>query len=188
MLIAVMILALALGVQSGVPMPGLRGNPQFQPLNPGPQRNDQMRGDRRLLVLKLSGDLVRQSEHLSQTSFDHFKGWDGEISNKEQAVLFKTEEFAAACRLFNKLAKDETNYFRRESLRTNLYNASRYVATAFRQLEDQIRQSGMRGEFDGRRNLRPLQRQPQSGSPEPVGMSECSRILDRIEDEFTRWR
>jgi hypothetical protein len=188
MLIAVMILAPALGVQSGVPMPGLRGNPQIQPLNPGPQRNDQMRGDRRLLVLKLSGDLVRQAEHLSKTSFDYFKGWNGEINNKEQAVLFKTEEFAAACRLFNKLAQDETNYFRRESMRTNLYNASRYVAIGFRQLEDQIRQSGMQREFDGRRNLRPLQRQQQISSPEPVGMSECSRILDRIEDEFTRWR
>jgi hypothetical protein len=132
---------------------------------------------------------VKQAEHLSKTSFDYFKGWNGEISNKEQAVLFKTEEFAAACRLFNKLAQDQANYFRRESLKTNLHNASRYVEVAFRQLEDQIRQSGMQREFDRtRRDVQTFPGRPQSAATTPLGLPECRRILDRIEDEFTNWR
>jgi hypothetical protein len=182
MFVVIIIVVSAFGVQSGVQQPIFRNNAPRQPNNPGP-----MRGDRRPSVQQLSGNLVREAEFLSKTSFDHFKGWNGEISNKEQAVLFKTEEFAAACRLFNRLTQDQTNYFRRDSLQTNLHNASRYVEIAFRQLEDQIRQSGMQREFDRtRRDIRPGQQQ--SGATAPLGLPECRRILDRIEDEFTNWR
>ena len=147
-----LILLLAFGIQSvAQPDPQYRPNdPRYRPNDPRNQRNEPMRGDRRSYVGQLSADLVRQAEYLSQTSFQYFLGWNGVITNEEQSILFKTEEFTAACRLFNRLAQ-ETNYFQRDSLRTNLYNASRYLAAAFRALEGQMRMGGMRGDFNGMR-------------------------------------
>ncbi len=176
--IAALILVLAFGVQSGA-----------QQNSPRMQRKDDMRGDRRSFVGQLCVDLVRQAEYLSESSFEYFMGWNGIISNQEQAILFKSEEFTAACRLFNKLAQGQTNYFRAESLRTNLYNASRYVAGAFRQLEEQMRQGGMQGDFNRmRRDGRPFEQRMTRVAAGPLGLAECRRILDRIEAEFSSWR
>jgi hypothetical protein len=187
--IAVMILVFAFGVQSGAGQPNPGNNPQYRPNDPRFQRNESIRGDRRSYVGQLSIDLVRQAEYLSQASFQYFLGWNGIISNQEQAILFKSEEFTAACRLFNRLTQDETNYFRRESLRTNLYNASHYVAAAFHGLEEQMRMGGIQGDFNRmRRDGRPFQWQPQRGVMGPWGLAECRRIIDRIEGEFTNWR
>jgi len=113
--IAAVILALVFGVQSGAQSPAPGDNPQYRPGDPRFQRNEPMRGDRRSFLGPLSVDLVQQAEYLSQTSFDYFMGWNGVISNQEQAILFKSEEFAAACRLFSKLAQAQGNFFRAES-------------------------------------------------------------------------
>jgi hypothetical protein len=187
--IAAAFLVLAVGVQSGAQQPSPGNNPQYRPNDPRFQRNDQMRGDRRSFVGQLSVDLVRQAEYLSQTSFEYFQGWNGMITDQEQAILFKAEEFAAACRLFNKLVQDQTNYFRRESLRTNLYNASHYVAASFHGLEEQMRLGGMPGDFNRmRRDGRTFERRMVRGTMGPLGIAECRRILDRIEAEFSNWR
>ena len=187
--IAGMILVLAFGVQSGAQQPNPRNNPQYRQNDPRFQRNDQMRGDRRSFVAQLSVDLVRQAQYLSESSFEYFMGWNGIVSNQEQAILFKSEEFAAACRLFSKLVQDQANYFRLESLRTNLYNASRYVAVSFRQLEEQMRLGGMQGDFNRmRRDGRPFTQRLNRGTMGPLGLAECRRILDRIEAEFSSWR
>jgi hypothetical protein len=187
--IAVLILVFAFGVQSGAQQPNPRNNPQYRQNDPRFQRNNQMRGDRRSFVAQLSVDLVRQAQYLSESSFEYFMGWNGIVSNQEQAILFKSEEFAAACRLFSKLVQDQSNYFRLESLRTNLYNASRYVAVSFRQLEEQMRLGGMQGDFNRmRRDGRPFTQRLNRGTMGPVGLAECRRILDRIESEFSSWR
>lgn len=187
--IAVLILVFAFGVQSGAQQPNPRNNPQYRQNDPRFQRNNQMRGDRRSFVAQLSVDLVRQAQYLSESSFEYFMGWNGIVSNQEQAILFKSEEFAAACRLFSKLVQDQANYFRLESLRTNLYNASRYVAVSFRQLEEQMRLGGMQGDFNRmRRDGRPFTQRLNRGTMGPVGLAECRRILDRIESEFSSWR
>ena len=187
--IAALILVLAFSVQSGAQPPNPGNNPQIRQNDPRFQRNDQMRGDRRSFVGQLSVDLVRQAEYLSQTSFEYFMGWNGVVSNQEQAILFKSEEFTASCRLFSKLAQNQNNYFRVESLRTNLYNASLYVAASFRQLEEQMRLGGMQGDFNRmRRDGRQFEQRMNRGTTGPLGLAECRRILDRIESEFSSWR
>jgi hypothetical protein len=187
--IAVSILVLAFGVPSGARQPNPGDASQFRQNDPRFQRNDQVRGDRRSFVGQLSVDLVRQAEYLSQTSFEYFMGWNGVVTNQEQAVLFKSEEFTACCRLFSRLAQDQTNYFRVESLRTNLYNASLYVAASFRQLEEQMRLGGMQGDFNRmRRDGRMFEQRMNRGTTGPLGLAECRRLLDRIESEFSSWR
>ena len=187
--ITALILALAFSVQSGAQQPNNGNGPQYRQNDPRFQKNEPMRGDRRSFLGPLSVDLVQQAEYLSQTSFDYFMGWNGVISNQEQAILFKSEEFAASCRLFSKLAQAQGNFFRAESLRTNLYNASLYVAASFRQLEEQMRQGGMQGDFNRmRRDGRQFEQRMNRGAAGPLGMAECRRLLDRIEGEFSSWR
>ncbi len=188
-LIAAMILVFAFGVSSGAQQPNPGNNPQYRQNDPRFQRNDQIRGDRRSFVGQLSDELVRHAEALAQASFQYYMGWNGTITDREQAVLFKTEEFAAAARLFGRLAQDRTDYFRREGVRANLFTASRYVALSFRQLEEQMRLGGIQNDFNRvRRDGRPFQWQPQRGMTGPWGLAEIRRILDRIELEFTNWR
>lgn len=188
-LIAALALILCLGVSTGAQQTYPGNNPQYRPNDPRLQRNDQMRGDRRSFVGQLSDELVRHAETLAQASFQYYMGWTGMITDREQAVLFKTEEFAAAARLFSRLAQDRTDYFRRDGLRTNLFTASRYLALSFRQLEEQMRLGGIQNDFNRvRRDGRPFQWQPQRGVAGPWGLAEMRRILDRIELEFTNWR
>ncbi len=161
------------------------------------QRNDPRlnRYDRRSLIVPLSAELVQQAEYMSQNSYEYYQGWNGTINDAEQAILFKSEEFAASCRLFHKLVQDQSGFFRRDVLRTNLFNAYRYVAANFRQMEEQMRRGGMVNDFsrmrrDGR-SFQPRIVQPQGMNRQPgyrFGLNECRRILSRIEAEFTSWR
>ncbi len=182
---SVSILLLASGATSRPTMPQMSS--QVHPVYP---RSDQFRGDRGSFIGQLCLDLVGQAEYLANSSYDYFMGWNGIISNSEQAVLFKTEEFAAACRLFNKLVRDQTNYFNRGSLRTNLHSAYLYVTTSFHELESIMGQGGMRDGFgmtrrDGRR-FEPRSYRGMAGGP--FGLAECRRILNRMESEFSYWR
>ena len=98
--------------------------------------------DRRSQIYGLAAEVERQSAYLAQNSYEHFKGWSGTISDKEQAVLFKTEAFAASCRLFLRLTEEQSNYFKRDYMRTNLYNAFIFLTRSFQGLEKEMQKIG----------------------------------------------
>ncbi len=83
-------------------------------------------------IRNLGDKLTQQAAYLAQSSFDHFKGWKGEITDQEQAILFKSEAFAASCRLFLRLSEETVGS---DSLRTNLFNAYMFLVRSFRELE-----------------------------------------------------
>jgi hypothetical protein len=83
-------------------------------------------------IRNLGDKLTQQAAYLAQSSFDHFKGWKGEISDQEQAILFKSEAFAASCQLFLRLCAETVGS---DSLRTNLFNAYTFLLRSFRDLE-----------------------------------------------------
>ncbi len=141
-------------------------------------------------VSQLSAELVRQAEYLSLTSYDYFMGWNGEINRNEQLVLFKSEEFTASCRLFNKLVSDQSNYFRSESLRNNLFNALRYLTEAFHELEKQMLRLGFRDGFSNRRrDGRAYDKRSRPGpSSGQWSLRECRQIIEEIEAEFRAWQ
>lgn len=87
--------------------------------------------------------LARQADDLAQSSYDTFKGRKGEISDREQAVLFKTEAFATSCRLFLRLCEENTGFGGGDDLRTNLYNAYAFLTRSFRELEQNFRSGPM---------------------------------------------
>ncbi len=116
-------------------------------------------------IYDLGLELERQATALAQESFGHFRGWNGTISDQEQAILFKSEAFAASCRLFLKLTEAQSDFFRSDYLRTNLYNAFTYLTSAFNELEDEMKR----------------------GSVAPYALSDCRKILSRMEREFSAW-
>ena len=116
-------------------------------------------------VLRLGLELERRAAELAGESFDHFKGWSNEISDEEQAILFKSEAFAASCRLFNRLAEERTGYFRDGAVRTGLFNAFTYLVRDFGELEAEMRRGRIRAS----------------------ALSDCRRLLDRMEEEFSGW-
>mgnify|MGYP006266982577 CR=1 FL=1 len=67
--------------------------------------------DTRQEVYNLGLELEREASLMAQSSFDHFKGWNNTISDEEQAVLFKSESFLASCRLFLRLAEEQSDYY-----------------------------------------------------------------------------
>ncbi len=106
-------------------------------------------------IQELAGRLAQQADYLAQSSFDGFKGWKGEISDQEQAVLFKSEAFAASCRLFLRLCEENSGFSGPDNLRTNLFNAFTFLARSFRELEKDFRSSALN---DCRKNLNDLER------------------------------
>ncbi len=123
------------------------------------------RADRRQQIYGLALELERQASFLAQTSFDHFKGWNNTISDKEQAVLFKSEAFLASCRLFLRLTEERSDYYQAGFLRTNLYNAFLYLTRAFQDLEDSMRKADVM----------------------PYALSDCRTLINSMEAEFSRW-
>jgi hypothetical protein len=121
--------------------------------------------DRRAALYDLAANLVQLAASLAQDSFEHFKGWNGTISDQEQAILFKSEGFAASCRLFLKLAEARSGYFREDLVRTNIYNAFTYLAGSFNELEEEMRRGGVM----------------------PYALADCRKILSRMEREFSQW-
>lgn len=106
-------------------------------------------------ILRLADGLARDADHLARNSFDDFKGRSGEISEREQAVLFKTEAFAASCRLFLRLCEESTGFKGSDNLRTNLFNAYAFLARSFTELEQSFRSGSLR---DCRQSLDDLER------------------------------
>jgi hypothetical protein len=121
--------------------------------------------DRRGVIYDLAVELERMSTSLAQESFDHFKGWNGTISDQEQAILFKSEAFAASCRLFLRLTEARSGYYRDDFLRTNIYNAFTYLAGSFSDVDEEMRKGGVM----------------------PYVLSDCRKILNRMEREFSQW-
>jgi len=122
-------------------------------------------GDTRENVYKLGVDLERTASQLAKNNYDHFKGWNAEYTDEEQAVLFKSEAFLASCRLFLRLAEERSEYLESGYVRTNLYHAFVYLNRAFKDLEIVMRNAGVM----------------------PYSLSQCGRILERMESEFSRW-
>ncbi len=116
-------------------------------------------------IYELGVELERQATVLAQESFDHFRGWNGTISDREQGILFKSEAFAASCRLFLRLTETQSDYFRKDDLRTNVFNAFTYLAASFGELEQEMRGSNVM----------------------PYALSDCRRVLGRMEREFAAW-
>lgn len=119
----------------------------------------------RPVVARLSGDLAGQAEALSRAGADLLKGRNGRISDEERILLFKSEEFAAAARLFARLAEENSDFFGADGLRTNVYDSFLYLSASFRQL-DQTMERGRR---------------------QPEELSRCRRLIGRLEREFAAW-
>ncbi|HSQ35468.1 MAG TPA: hypothetical protein VLQ89_05700 [Candidatus Binatia bacterium] len=94
-------------------------------------------------IRALGEQLARQADDLAQRSYDIFKGRKGEISDREQAVLFRTEAFAASCRLFLRLCEENTGFGSGGDLRTTLYNAYAFLTRSFGELEQNFRSGPM---------------------------------------------
>ncbi len=122
-------------------------------------------GDRKDVVFKLGSELEKQAVLLAESSYNHFKGWNGVITDQEQAVVFKSEVFAASCRLFLKLTAQSPTYFKSGYLRTNLYNAFIYLSRSFKEMEEEMTKARIL----------------------PYELSKCREILDRMDYEFSRW-
>jgi len=116
-------------------------------------------------IYRLSLELEKKASYLAQSSYEHFKGWSRTITDQEQAVLFKSEAFAASCRLFIRLTEEKSDYFRAGFVRTNLYNAYLYLAQAFQELQEEMKKANI----------------------QPFTLTECHRLLDQIDYEFSKW-
>ena len=121
--------------------------------------------DERGNVYSLGLELEKRAVELSESNLEHFKGWNGEVSDEEQAVLFKSEFFLASCRLFLRLTEERSDYFRSGYLRTNLFNAFAHLARSFRDLEDEMKKAGI----------------------QPYALSDCRKILNGMDNEFAKW-
>jgi hypothetical protein len=121
--------------------------------------------DERGNVYSLGLELEKRAVELSESNLEHFKGWNGEVSDEEQAVLFKSEFFLASCRLFLRLTEERSDYFRSGYLRTNLFNAFAHLARSFRDLEDEMKKAGIL----------------------PYALSDCRKILNGMDNEFAKW-
>lgn len=106
-------------------------------------------------IQRLGDRLARQAADLAQGSFDRFKGWKNEISDREQAVLFRSEAFAASCRLFLKLSEESSGFTGSDYLRTNLFNAFVFLARSFGELEGDFQSYALR---DCRETMKELER------------------------------
>jgi len=121
-------------------------------------------GDRNA-VLRLAAELEQKASELARANLDHFRGWNGVISDAEQAALFKSEAFAASARLFLVLGGEDSEFYQAGNVRTNIYNAFVYLIRAFRELEEEMKGAGVM----------------------PYALSDCRKILDRMDYEFSRW-
>jgi hypothetical protein len=116
-------------------------------------------------VLRLAAELDQKAADLARSNLEHFRGWNGVISDAEQAALFKSEAFAASTRLFLVLGGENSDFYQAGNLRTNIYNAFVYLVRAFRELEEEMKGAGVM----------------------PYALSDCRKILDRMDYEFSRW-
>ena len=122
-------------------------------------------GGDRSAVLRLAAELDQKASDLARSNIEHFRGWNGVISDVEQAALFKSEAFAASTRLFLVLAGEDSDYYQAGHLRTNVYNAFVFLVRAYRELEEGMKEGGVM----------------------PYALSDCRKILDRMDAEFSRW-
>jgi hypothetical protein len=111
-------------------------------------------------IQDLGDKLAQQAAYLAQSSFDQFRGWKNEISDQEQAVLFKSEAFAASCRLFLRLAEENSGFSGTDNLRTNLFNAYTFLARSFRELESNF---------------------------QSYALNDCRETMKDLERSFERW-
>ena len=119
----------------------------------------------RAQVFNFGQQLERLASALAQESYERFRGWNGAISDQEQAILFKSEAFAASCRLFLKLTETSSDYYRSDNARTNIYSAFTFLAGSFAELEAEMKRGGLR----------------------PYALADARTILTRMERGFGEW-
>lgn len=122
-------------------------------------------GDRRGQIHQIATDLERTASRLAESNYDYFRGWDAKFTDVEQAVLFKSEAFASSSRLFLKLAEERSEYYKDGFTRTNLYSAFVFLTRSFAELEDEMQAAGVM----------------------PYLLSQCKKILEQMEYEFSQW-
>lgn len=162
-MMGIAVFAILLGFGAELESPALGPKP-YSPGYEADAARPQVGGSRGRIA-DLGLELERQAATLAQESYDHFRGWNGTISDQEQAILFKSESFLASSRLFLKLAGADSDFFRSDHVRTNLYSAFTYLATSFRELDEEMTRGGVR----------------------PYALSDCRRILSRMDKEFSAW-
>ncbi len=116
-------------------------------------------------ILNLTSELEYKAQALAETSYSHFRGWNGVIDEREQKVLFSSESFLASVRLFRRFINESSTYFHSEYTRTNLFSAFSYMANYFYQLKRDMESIGLR----------------------PYEVYDIERILRDIEREFSSW-
>ena len=122
-------------------------------------------GDVRGNIHRLGVDLERTASQLAQSNYEHFRGWNAEFTEVEQSALFKSEAFVASCRLFLRLAEERSEYLKSGYVRTNLYQSFVFLNRSFQDLENEMRNAGVM----------------------PYSLSQCRRILDQMDYEFSQW-
>ena len=116
-------------------------------------------------LLKLTDELEAKAIIVAQRSYEHFKDWDGVISDSEQRVLFNSSNFIASIKLFRKLLTESESYYSNRYINTNLYNAFRYIADYFDKLKESM----------------------YSLRISPYELRDIEYILNDMEGEFSRW-
>lgn len=116
-------------------------------------------------IVGLARELEDHATSVARDTFDHFRSLNRTMTSEEQAVLFKSEEFAASCRLFARLAGTQPDAYRAESVRENLRNSFSYLAAAFTELDRGMRRA----------------------NASPYGLSNARSALSLIDREFSRW-
>ena len=119
----------------------------------------------RTQVFDLGQELERQAIALAQESFDHFRGWNGAISDQEQAILFKSEAFAASCRLFLKLTETTSDVLPRGQRPDEHLQRLHVPRPVVRRARERDAEGGVR----------------------PYALSDCKKILSRMERGFGSW-
>lgn len=112
--------------------------------------------DVRSRISQEANQLVMASEKLAFDSYNFLKGYNNAINADEQAVLFKTESFAASSRLFAKLAAD-SNWYTEGYLRTNMFTAFTYLTQSFQELRNTVESTQNKYQWSNRwQDNRPL--------------------------------
>lgn len=124
-----------------------------------------VRADRKQEILNLAVELEKQALFIAQSSFIHFKGGDDALTAEELTVLFRSEAFLASCRLFLRMADEQSDFFPAGFLRTNLYNAYLYLIRSLQDLEEVMRKAGVM----------------------PYALSDCRNIFAAMDAEFSKW-
>jgi hypothetical protein len=117
------------------------------------------RWDRSDRLVELAAELERRAVDVARSVSDQMIDRGGSLSDDQIAVLFASEGFSSASRLFLRLTERGGGYTARVSSRSGLERAYRYLARDFNNLEAAARRAGI----------------------QPYALSDCASILRRMD-------